>query len=81
VQDEHFQVAVLEQAGEPAFPAAAVVAVMVLVVFMVRGAGEAAFAVVIVMFVFVVFQAMSSPYVRHNLDISKYSLSQVDHAA
>jgi hypothetical protein len=80
MQDQHFQVAMFEQAGEPAVPAAAMVAMMGLVVFVMRRAGEAAFAVR-VGFVFVMFQLMSSPLVRHNLDISRYSRSQANYAA
>jgi hypothetical protein len=81
VEDEHFQVAMLEQAGEPAVPAAAVVSMVMLVVFVVRRAGEAAFAAVVMILMFMVFQLMSSPYFRHNLDISKYSLSQAGYSA
>jgi hypothetical protein len=77
MQDQHFQIAMREKPGEPAIPAAAVAAFAGIVLVMGR-AGEAALAAVIMVvgFVFVVFQVMSSPMFRHNLDISKYSLSQ-----
>jgi len=46
MQDQHFQIAMLEQPGQPAVPpAAAAMAVFAVVVLVVRGAGEAAFAV------------------------------------
>jgi len=46
MQDQHFQIAMLEQPGQPAVPpAAAAMAVLGMVVLMVRGAGEAAFTV------------------------------------
>jgi hypothetical protein len=80
VQDQHFQIAMFEQPDEAAFPAAAMASKVAFagIVLVVRGMSEAALAMtfVVVGFMFMVFQIMSSPLFRHNLDISKYSLSQ-----